>query len=783
MPTHIDQSSLVWPIFLDRISFSLIFSLGIILAAPANGADCVVKKTDHYIYALGSANVDILVGAQDGLYKLKEDASSGETSLSLIPGGDRLGEVFDFSETSDLTYIASERGLYTYQQNILAPLIISDRAIGEIYSVLASGDDLLVGSFRGLFRVQGKHLTKIDGADPGWVTRLAHDGKTIFVGGHFGAFRLVDNTLTDLNTWEMTGESYSFFREPGKILIGGQRGLFELADGKIRPLYTQELAGEVRAIVPIHGRVYTGIRDHVAQLLDEKALTVAAENDQTLGEIYSIKQIGERILVGSTTGVYELLSVALTSFNAQFENQQLSTDAVSHLYWRLSYRCALHQEVTLSSAQRNTAEVQEKTPVTRITAINAGPGRWVADLPPVREGNYEINVVATSADEPPTQIGSTSRSARIGGLSTKWISLIGGTVGLIVFGIGVTVWSTNWRLQRWLRLRFGSAWSFANGECNFEADIRHSAGLIQITVEDRSDARSAVLHFEIPEQSWPPPEAFREAAKAAIPKAATIRVEADASSFSRPWANIVGDFWSEAEARIGGQVCRVERLVGAGPGATKTLMFCGLSCVDDGVNPQLPTAAAEVYAVAQVFRSWGAGTLVFAADADHQAMQDALVRCDIVHVAAHASPSGLYLSDGMYVATDLASIDMRCRVLLLSACDIGNITEEKAFLWEVVRRGVNVIAATKPVDDAASRIFFEEFFQALLPRKHLGGVHFHEAVRAAILASHRRFTLSASRTGDSRAMDRWAATLDSFVLLGDPTLYLQLSPARWSGAR
>src|SRR5262249_35601950 len=95
----------------------------------------------------------------------------------------------------------------------------------------------------------------------------------------------------------------------------------------------------------------------------------------------------------------------------------------------------------------------------------------------------------------------------------------------------------------------------------------------------------------------------------------------------------------------------------------------------------------------------------------------ALEDADVVHAAVHASAHGVYLSDGILDGKELLGRTVRCRLLVLSACEAGNVSLPGAFLWSALEGGINVVAALKPVNDQVCRVFFSDFYTALLPTR------------------------------------------------------------------
>lgn len=154
----------------------------------------------------------------------------------------------------------------------------------------------------------------------------------------------------------------------------------------------------------------------------------------------------------------------------------------------------------------------------------------------------------------------------------------------------------------------------------------------------------------------------------------------------------------------------------------------------------------------------------------------------MVHLAAHAAFDRLFLEDGPFTADDLAFLPLsqcRCRLLVLSACEAGNMDNPAALLWNFVLAGINVIAASRPAYDHICRIFFGELYLALLPTRKAAGVELGEAIRLAIDRSRLRLSALPGFLDDNKG-NMFDYTVGSFLLFGDPSLSLKLSYPRRS---
>ena len=210
------------------------------------------------------------------------------------------------------------------------------------------------------------------------------------------------------------------------------------------------------------------------------------------------------------------------------------------------------------------------------------------------------------------------------------------------------------------------------------------------------------------------------------------------------------------------------------PQPSSQIVFSGIRCARDRYNAELQSAASEITSIAKVFKRWGAEVKISQEDATMTDMLRSLECSDIVHAAVHADTRGLSLRDDVLDAEKMKGRLFRCRLLVLSACEVGDIRAPEVFLWEALGQGINVIAAVRPVNDYVCSIFFSQFYSALLPRWRSSGVSIHDAVKEGVSSCRERFGRSAARMKNKEFEVAWEETVNSFVLYGDPSMSLQL---------
>lgn len=173
-------------------------------------------------------------------------------------------------------------------------------------------------------------------------------------------------------------------------------------------------------------------------------------------------------------------------------------------------------------------------------------------------------------------------------------------------------------------------------------------------------------------------------------------------------------------------------------------------------DDSIPHVSTEIQTLSE---RWYDPTVLLDTEATRDVVRSAMEGSRVVHLACHGlhrpddpSRSAIRLSDAWLDATDLRSVDLRGALVILSACDTGQVSGPephglaRAFL---AAGAVGCITSAWPVSDAVTASFMAELHHTLAS----GGT----AVDA--LASAR----NAVAATDPHPAD-WAA----FSLVGDP---------------
>ncbi len=375
-----------------------------------------------------------------------------------------------------------------------------------------------------------------------------------------------------------------------------------------------------------------------------------------------------------------------------------------------------------------------------------------------------------------------------------WRYVLPGSI-LLITAAGAVVYLTSGRVQRLVARLYGWRWQFRPGVAAHQIIISRLPGGQRVRVDFVSGGQVFLLDHQ-----FQPSHASPEFAKVReLVRGTRVKVEVVEPEFRKPWAHAVGGKLGDRQApTIAGQICLQEKLRKVYP-TVPNIVFAGIGCEEPAGPPELQSLkfagplewagkvhrlqcrlgwrekpTGEIDLVTERFRLWGASILPLPPRAKAEAttadLCEALTKADVVHVCAHASPKGIFLRDGIMRKAHLRGLldKMRCRLLVLSACDIGDISELRELrplVFPLVLHGVNILAATQPLYNRAALTFFRGFYAGMLPKRKTVGVELAEAVRGAV---------AECLPAGSEVRKRWTEDINSMILYGDPTVHLWL---------
>ena len=339
-------------------------------------------------------------------------------------------------------------------------------------------------------------------------------------------------------------------------------------------------------------------------------------------------------------------------------------------------------------------------------------------------------------------------------------------IASVVFGVGIVTLVGSMRVRRWLLVLLGRRWRFATAECDYTVTVRSFESIIRVEMESRVAAEPIQRAINLPSEHWPP---HFESIIAGIRPKSNLRVQVDEGLFFRCWSQFFGGHWSTGHAAVvAGQIAVITASQLRMTYPAKQLRVTIISCADPGRGLEpLQNVSIELFNISTIFRRWGAQVIEISSGVVADFVE-ALKTSDIVHVAAHATLDGIELSDRMATVSDLTReviAEVRCRLLVLSACEAGRMEPgSQSLALELIRAGVNTLAAAAGVDSVVCKAFLEELYGAMLPSRNAGGRTIADAIRESSARCDRRFS-------DFEYAD-WTRTVNAFALFGDPTLHL-----------
>ncbi len=332
-------------------------------------------------------------------------------------------------------------------------------------------------------------------------------------------------------------------------------------------------------------------------------------------------------------------------------------------------------------------------------------------------------------------------------------------------------------IRRRLLILAGRRWSLILGKCDYSVEL----------LGDRIQTRSLIMAqplvhgFNTPE--WPPRSDELDRLRAGFDDGSDVLVSIEKDRFWQPWAHELATQWSQGRnAVIAGQVCVATDSLNAHPFKSRNIVFAGFACARGANLEALPNAERELENASKQFTRWGAEARI-QCDARVQDVRFGLQEADVVHVASHGEGRGLHLMDRMMTATDLPVLpQLRCSLLVLSACDIGLMKQDDSFVYTLVRAGTNVLAATQRIGDSVCSVFFEEFYRCFLPSRQAVGMSISAAIRDAVETCSHRFSTVEEALLPEVSRGKWKSSIDSLIFYGDPSAHFALLTRRNPGA-
>lgn len=349
-------------------------------------------------------------------------------------------------------------------------------------------------------------------------------------------------------------------------------------------------------------------------------------------------------------------------------------------------------------------------------------------------------------------------------------------VGALALGLASLLLFTFSRAARRALVRaLGRRWVFRADDCDVVVEAGVGAGDVLLTAE-RGSPVSVRLNLDAKDMALcaaqDEPTLMRIRAALLPPlddSLQTVSMRTPEALFHYPFGLWLDGGWASPPpatlpkaVRVCGQTAMLPQMMSAPPRQLKRVCYAGLGWSGSRallIRPELAAIEAAFHRIR---------TDVLPLGESPADLLNALCEADVVHVAAHASLTEIELRGSSFTAALLPDDllrRIRCRLLILSACDAGRTApDQSSIAWPLIRSGVTVIGSLVPLDDTVARRFFPLLYESFLPVTIADGPRLAEAIVRASAAMSAILGAGASAS--------WRAYLNNLVLYGNPNLQL-----------
>ena len=415
------------------------------------------------------------------LHKLHDGSwiARADQGLFLIDANGRRLEALDEDAQAWRVFVSDERGVLLQNKRLLyvlppgakKPEFVSGEPVNEVYQARGVQDGWLIGTRRGLFRVdfQRKRLTSFRGPAIGRVVAL-HPLKngTLLVAAEKGVFR-TDQSLQGLEPVPGAGVGQVLAVRTlsnGGFLLGTANGLFRVdADGQAAAELSRQ--ADVATLEQLTNGSWLASGRGGVLSVDASGTAAAPVAGISADERNLVVQpiAGGRALLGSSRGI---LSTATTLADADVTLKaggwlgglwgQSTTVAAT-----LRHPCAgAADTMNLAVEARPAGEPAATAPVrvpARLVGRSAETATVSADLGTMPEGRWNVRLVAdanTAVGSPATILIERSYGHW---LQTNWPWILLGLAAVQAIAFGAVLGLSRWRpgLLRFLRSGWGAS--------------------------------------------------------------------------------------------------------------------------------------------------------------------------------------------------------------------------------------------------------------------------------------------------------------------------------------
>jgi hypothetical protein len=731
------------------------------------------------LHAVCEAHDFVWVGGDNGLFRIKSGAQFPQVQGN--PQFLKGTTVNCFWPAKDRLWIGSEGGLFYWKPGLTNP----ESAEGElgvpkplkVRALCFLNDTLWIGTDICLNRwiPATRHFEKMKG---GTVFYLDGTRKALWAATDRGLFRWEGNQsgfqrqwsliatsvhqmgstlwLTDNqnNLWRgeatgpepkdpttlQTGRIYRFLEQKGTLWMGAERGLFSLEQGEKEPWSPSLPTGRINDL-------FQG----------PKGLWIATENNGLFRK------------AGPNSQAWEA-KIRVIGHSSWLP----SPDAEFSINWEID---GYDWRATPETVRTRVVVYDSKAQPTKLSEWE--PGRTEARFHGLkRAGDYYMVVEAKDLNGEVVVSSDQNIAAKGWWWWAGWVILF---CGLVAMSLGLAFYPPLGRLAQAIIL--GYRWNISFVSPTTYYDVGRLAEAKETYTIRRSSGQAVVQTTEANVQGgWPWDSTWPQDQQHHIQGDHNVHVLVDEPGYRYPWSHLISYPWSKGEnCVIAGQlIANVLQ-----PPLQKLrwrIWFAGLGSIDGPPNmplSKLLNCDLEVKEVTETFMRARAKILQISPRAHVNAKVEdfrlALEQADIIHLAAHATADEILLADDAFSVANLSRLRViRCRLLVLSACNLGDFrASTHPLAYELVLRGINVVASLVPANDFFCQFFFPNLYRMILPSSKRVGEPLGRAVQRTADLWKQFLQAPQNQEKEARYRSVDLNPVNQFVLYGNPSFQLR----------
>ncbi len=443
--------------------------------------------------------------------------------------------------------------------------------------------------------------------------------------------------------------------------------------------------------------------------------------------------------------------------------------------------------------------VKVTNPATDLSVHDSGlkeGGLFEYTVPPLKKGSYKLTVEVTDLNGV-TAFVAFREPITVSSRLPSWLPhALAVSLGSLVLVLAAGRWAlADPGRVRWLYEKVGYEYALSGPDCRLVYELSYSEQR-RIKLKDTSKdpgPNKYECFINLPANNVWPPSFAEPCSPPVFPSGSDVQLEIDRDDvgvpISKPWGSVLNaKGLSEGnDAVIVGQRLIVHT---PQPLLTGSLSLAALSSGEDPFR----NVGRTIGGIVKKAHELGVGITGHQYNASPDDFHNALIYANIVFLQAHGDRGYVQFSNERYYDRswlDKLPMDIRCRLLILASCRVGDGGEDESLLRGLQLRGINVIASTILVKPGVISLFMKKTLEAFLPAARFEA---EGKTLAACLRGAGDYCIS-PEAGFNLTGEEIALELNSYVLYGNPNLrvvrvskhqqrrfgtLLQLLPERWT---